>query len=362
MLDPSTAAQLEEHLSKCESCQQLLYDVAETVNILKEAEDVELPDNFHEELVARLGHSAKPKKYDFGKLALLSKAAGYAAAAFIAVSLAAVGIYSVIDNRSQPPVNPVLENQQTSESLFSTQSPTVRDLQIAAAAQPNTQPFTVTTFNINLQVDDIEKAVEFIEKSSGSIQSLDYSPPINEYSGGYANISKRVNQGEYEQTKMLLRELGTVTSENEQSQNRARDIFSVNAQLNAKKAEMERIIELFENSTFLEGINQISGLLSAVTDEHDALYAQQRDLNSQVDQPYINIYIETRRISAPQPARTLGDRLALSFVRSFNGTIAFMQNFIIAITSKFLQIIIIAGLAIFVVFLVRKIRRRGGRL
>jgi len=401
-LSDEERGQLEEHLLSCESCRatcESMQDLMDTIHLI---EDEELPEDFHNELMSKLNELA-PRTIALRKYKPIALTAACIAAVFIAVSVLAVGISSLVgfdDGTSGLPVvgtgdhelgyqlplegrfedispfeaeggivpiepaTDILDDQPGDNGItIAPELPIVSVDDIISTLVAEQMASSITNFTIELVVDDLNQAIDQISMLDGIQTSIELRLPVHDRDRGYANISRRASPTEFEVVKEQLRTIGTVVTESEFRTNMSRDLNELGARLTAKEMERERLLELLSMSDDLDVLLRIQANLNIVLDENDQLNSRMRSINAEIGQPYIFIVLRNRvHTPPPQPVPPLGVRMSNSFNQSVNGMILFMQGLLLFMVGAIVPISVFIVFTAFIYLFVRFIskRRNGG--
>ena len=412
-LSDEERGQLEEHLLSCESCRVTCDSIQDLMDTIHLIEDEELPEGFHNEVMSKLNELA-PRTDTFRKFKPIALTAACIAAVFIAVSVLAVGISSLVGFDDRTHGLPIVGIEDFGHQLppggiedpghqlhpggiedYGHQLPPggrigdIRQEGIAgdviidldgdigiAPVQPinpdddiisplveEQMASSITNFTIELVVDDINQAIDQISRLDGIQTSLELRLPAHEWDQGFASISRRASPAEFEIVKRELRAIGTVVSESEFRTNMSREINELRARLTAKEMERERLLELLSLSDDLDILLRIQANLNVVLDESDHLNSRMRSINAEIGQPYIFIVLHSSvYMPSSQPMQPLGVRMSNSFNQSVNGMILFMQSLLLFLVGAIVPILVFIALTVFIYLFVRFIskRRNGG--
>jgi len=231
----------------------------------------------------------------------------------------------------------------------------------AAAGPPASDPSatSITTYNIQLTVDDVRQAMDKISRLAGYQASMDYTSPAYEGAQDSASITRRVAASDYQTVKNQLRAMGDMTGESESRQSQSRQLGDLKAQLTAKDEEKSRLLAMMGQTGKLDTLVKVESRLNTVADESDSLNAQIRDINAQIGQPFVNIQLVSRIYAPPvQPDQPLRTRVANNFKLSVNGTVSFFQVLLLFIVSAAIPLLICIIIIFLLVLLFKFIKRR----
>ena len=369
-LSEESRAQLEEHMLSCGPCKSKYEEIRALIVTLRGIEDIELPEGFHKRLMDRLPEKAKPlyKLWDYKRILMTASSA---AAALILVSVLSIGLNGLAGNNNTQGSNAPQLTMQTRAEI---EAPTGKvgseaysaQAGVSLAAAPaagagGTQNF-ITTFNITLTVDDVQKAMDTISRLSGAQASMSYSMPAYEGAQGSASVTRRVASQDYEAVKNQLRDLGEVTNESETRQNMTRQLSDLNAQLTAKDEQKDRMLTLLGKSGDIDTMAKVEARLYGLADESDSLNTQIRGINAQIGQPYVNIQLYNRVYVPPaQPMQPLGARIANSFKWSVNETVRFSQGMLMFVVMAAVPLLSCAAVIVIIFLVFRYVKKRRDR-
>jgi len=353
-------------------------------------EDEELPEDFHNEVMSKLNELA-PRTFSLRKYKPIALTAACIAAVFIAVSVLAVGISSLVgfDDHTNglPPgiyrnqifedISPlgeddiitfepsadVLDDQHSGTGTTIVPDPFAHENDIIPAIVAEQMASSITNFTIELIVDDLNVAIDQISILNGLQTSMELRLPAHNGTQGFANISRRASPAEFEAVKDQLRAIGIVVTESEFRTNMSRDLNELSARLTAKEMERERLLELLSMSDDLDVLLRIQANLNIVLDESDQLNSQIRSINAEIGQPYIFIVLHNNMHTLSlEPMPSLGVRMSNSFNQSVNGMILFMQSLLLFMVGSIVPILVFIVFTVFIYLFVRFIskRRNGG--
>jgi hypothetical protein len=199
-------------------------------------------------------------------------------------------------------------------------------------------------FSISIEVEDLSEAERIINRMNG--YNLNANSWYNDY-GGYSDIQRRVEAYAYTQAKETLRQMGTVQYEYEYVNKLADEIHDLEARYAAKQEEVRRLKELLGQSRTMEVLAAVERRLGWTETERDDLWGRLRQLYDIASRPYIhiNLYQKAPEIE-PLPDDTFAERLNDRFIRSVNGAIRFMENFVVWLSGALLPLVILTAFAV----------------
>jgi hypothetical protein len=211
------------------------------------------------------------------------------------------------------------------------------------------------TFNITIEVEDLENAEAFVNGLNG------YNMNISSYyydQGSIADYYRRVDLSEYGRTKDELRALGKVVNEYENVNKLANEVNDLEAMLSSKEIEVSRLKELLAKSLTLDVLAAVERRLGTTESERDDLKGRLNEYYAIAERPYVNIYLrELPPEIEPMPEKSFFERLTERFTRSANSSRTAAENFLIWLVGAFVPIVIIAIIAVFAFVFAKKLSR-----
>ncbi|MDR1558159.1 MAG: DUF4349 domain-containing protein [Clostridiales bacterium] len=379
-LSEEERAGVEGHLASCGPCKARYEEMCSLMSALYGIEDEALPEGFHDEFMEKLRGQAKPESvFTRWNYKAMARAGAYAAAAIIAVSAVSVGVSALLsfDERTAESdagavTQPQAKLDQPAEYAMNAAAPAPaaeNAVEIVPADRAERDlaqdpiASSITYYNIELTVEDIQETMDQISRLSGTQVSMNKTAPPYDGAQGSAFITRRVSAQEFEIVKDRLRSLGSAMNESESKESRSRQLSDLRARLAAKEAEKDRLLNLLGMSGELDVLVRVESRLNSVADESDNLNAQIRDINREIGQPYLNIQIYNVAYDQPAPPKQgLGARMANSFKESVNSTVKFMQNLLLFVVSAAVPTAVCVILAALIFILVRRaVKKRRGR-
>lgn len=204
----------EEHINNCDKCKNDLANLKEVILLVNNLEEVELPQNYHEELILKLNNEKNYKYKGIKKYSLVS----CMFLIFISLLWYNGNITSSNEDNSDFFANSLgghshLESNMTRKFILEENL----DLNISSMTD-------FISYNIHLQVEDIQEAYYIINNFPGNVISTNLN---NSYDSiGY--FIKKVNINDYEHIKYLLSNMGNIIFEEESgiTENLSNDIIN----------------------------------------------------------------------------------------------------------------------------------------
>lgn len=156
-----------------------------------------------------------------------------------------------------------------------------------------------------------------------------------------------------------IQDLGSVMSENLETQDVTAEYIDVSARIKTLKLQEERLLAILKEASELEYLIELERELADVRYEIERYESTRRSLDNKVDFTTIHIYIEeVQQVTEAKPV-TLGQRISHTFQISLRGLGRFFETILILFVG-FSPILIVLGIGIgLFILLIRAIGRRS---
>ncbi len=395
-LNETEEKELLDHLNDCPSCRKEYEELKAIVEMVGDVGEEELPENFHNEVMAKLRATAVPKKKKTPWARYTSIAASICAlfivgGAVFATGFMGMGSQSAADAAS-PEMYGMMSNNTTMESakgeimfdtivedsvdmemedLKYTASTTTSDgaAPMAVAEAGNTKLKIIKTGSININVKNFDDAVDAVkadvEGKGGYVENFNSYVYSDRWVNGQrvslreGHLILRVPSNDYETTFEYLKTLGEVTNENESRDNVTDSYIEVESRMKAKLTEEQRLIELLAKAETVDDIIAIEGRLSNVRGEIDGYQSRLDSWDKQVDYSTISVYImEDPDETVENLSPDLGTKIKNSFTRGINNFIDGIENIIVSFAGNIINLAAFVVVVVVVVVVIRKLIKK----
>ena len=400
-LDEKEEKELFEHLTNCPSCRKEYEELKVVMDMLGEIEEEELPEGFHNEVMAKIKAEAKPQKKRIPWARYTSIAASICAVFIVGGAVFATGFMGMGGSQfaadaASPQMYGMMSNSTTTESaesevMFDTvvEETAPMEMEELKYASGNTVSANdgaavvalvetgkdaaelkiIKRGNIDIRVKNFENAVDEVkadvEGKGGYVENFNsyvYSDRWvngNKVSLREGQLVLRVPSETYEATFEYLKTLGEVTNENESRDNVTDSYIEVESRMKAKFTEEERLIELLAKAETVNDIIVIEERLGNVRGEIDAYQSRLDNWDKQVSYSTISVFImedpdETIENVSPE----LGTRIKNSFKRGINNFISGIENIIVSFAGNIVNLAAFVIVVMVVVVVVRKVIKK----
>ena len=390
-LNESEEKELLEHIKNCPLCEKELKELTAISEMLKSAEEEELPENFHNEVMAKIRtRQAKPAKKKRSWAKYTGIAASICALLIVGSVVAVTGVMNFggmgAADAASPETYGVYNNSSRanykSESTVSEAAVEDReyeyadnDTTTAAGAEPentiiDNELKIIKSANVDIRVkafDDTMDAIRAeVDAKNGYVESSN-SYVYNTWWVGNEKISTRqgyitirVPAEDYSEVFEYVKTLGTVENESESTDNVTSAYIDTESRMEAKKTEAARLVELLAKAESVDDIISIEGRLSEVRGEIDSYTSQLKSWDKQVNYSTISITVtEEADETFSNVSPDLGTRIKNSFIRGINRFTNGLENLAVGFVGSIIYIAIIVIIIVAVVAAVKKkIRKR----
>ncbi len=404
-LDEKEEKELFEHLTDCPSCRKEYEELKVVMDMLGEIEEEELPEGFHNEVMAKIKAETKPQKKRIPWARYTSIAASICAVFIVGGAVFATGFMGMGGSQfaadaASPQMYGMMSNSTTTESAKSeimydtvveeSAPMEMEELKYAAGntasandgaavmalvetGRETAELKIIKRGNIDIRVKNFENAVDVVradvEGKGGYVEN--FSSYV--YSDRWVNGNKvslregqlvlRVPSDTYEATFEYLKTLGEVTNENESRENVTDSYIEVESRMKAKLAEEARLIELLAKAETVNDIIVIEERLGNVRGEIDAYQSRLDNWDKQVSYSTISVFImEDPDEIIENVSPDLGTRIKNNFKRGINNFISGIENIIVSFAGNIVNLAAFIIVVVVVVVVVRKVvKKKSGK-
>lgn len=172
----------------------------------------------------------------------------------------------------------------------------------------------------------------------------------------YANYTVRVPVENYRAFLAAVGEAGSVLDMNETAENITSSYIDVQARLSALEAQRDRLNDLADRAETTADLLEIESQLSDVQYQLENYTRQLKNMDQQVS--YSTVDIRLSEVATLTPTgTTFGERVADAFAGGWQGFVAFLQGFVLAVIYLW-PVLMVAGIIAAVVLAFIRHRRR----
>ncbi|MCL2665872.1 MAG: DUF4349 domain-containing protein [Defluviitaleaceae bacterium] len=363
---------LQAHFDSCEKCRAEFEKYCAFFSDLHNLPEEPLPQDFHENVMRRINE--KPSAVFWRRIRPICYSAAGACACFFIVCALAVGISfltqrnSASNNASQTlPHNSLLSDRaehlhgeaenEAHESAHN--NPINSAVAFGLPAGRTGADYIRLSFRIEILVDNLQEALDFINGLNGYSMTSFSSFEANYWSVPYGTQERRVEAEQYEGVKNGLRLLGEVLSETESAGRLTPRVNDLQSMLSAKETEINRLSDLLAKSLTIDVLTAVESRLGQVSAERDYMRGELNGLYSDAAMPFI--YITVKENPPPPkvfPSATFATRIRESFISSANGTAWFFENALVFLAAAVLPLFVFAAISTAVVFIIYRLDKK----
>lgn len=408
-MDPRELADVEAHLEQCPDCRSYLDDMELLKGELAAMPLKALPEEFEEELHARLVEvaneklaSGNSKILKFTHSTSFKVLSGIAAVLIIAI---------VVVGTAGNPLRNLLSKAKFEEAAAEMPmagAPAPADMPSAAMGRDGSVVFNESMDNaggfgeaqaveaeqgvqsgsiqgydpsiygkmiirngaVDLEIEDFEVAYSRIEEIvtalEGYIESADtYSTPIYDSNGRRGDlqggsVSLRIPSTRFDAAMQQIKTLGTVTRSNIMSYDVTENYVDTQSRIKNLEARELRLRELLERAEDIEDIMEIDLQLANVRTEIDSLNAILKSYDKSLQMSSIQVSLNEKPLSE-STITTLDDnlfeRMRANFIRSINAVVQMFQTIMVGLVALLPFLLIFGAVLYLVLKIVRKYLR-----
>ena len=204
----------------------------------------------------------------------------------------------------------------------------------------------------------------YIQNSSIDGGNTYYDDAYNRQSNRYAYLTIRVPADQADAFLSAAQSYGNILSQTENLEDVTLSYTDLETRRKSLETERDRLLELLETATDLDGIIQLEARLSEVQYEIESLVSSLKNYDNRIDYATITIDIsEVRRITPAEPESFVG-RIQNGFAETLQDIADGAENLLvwILINSPYLLMIAVVAAVLIVLFLwIRRRHRRQGK-
>lgn len=377
-LDENEEKELLEHLNNCPLCEKEYEELKAVKAMLDEIEREELPENFHNEVMAKIREQSAPKtvkkkrRWDryvslAASICALVVVGGVLGTGFFgmgsesAADAASSEMYYATNQTTAMKGEAVVEEYAAEETMdgvsVSLASGGTDTGAAVAEAKATADLKIIKSGSLEISVKNYDEAIEAIKNDVEGKNGYIESSNSYVYSNNWVNskmvslregyLVLRVPAEEYENAFGYIKTLGEVSNEYESQDNITDSYIDTESRMLAKKTEEQRLIELLAKAENVDDIVTIEARLSEVRGEIESYESRLISWDKQVDYSTIDVrIIEDPDEKVENVSSDIGTKIKNSFVRGINNFIEGVEAIIISIAGN------VIGIGIFIIAVV----------
>jgi hypothetical protein len=393
ILSDEERAEIQAHLEKCEECRREYEDMVKIKEELKKLADVELPKQFHKNLMKQIRKTNTRKEPFFKKN---YKWVTAVAAVLIIGVFTTAGILVIPTFKSS-----TMEQSAISYDMAMAEAPresgenkafgsdaefdfaeemgvvsTGMTAEDGASVSPETtaegtdERKIIKTVYVEMDTEDIEAAFNtigshvegiggFVEYSNiGDVVYGYYEKTQASEEMRYASINARVPQEQLNEIITFIENLGVTRSKTLNTTDRSDYYYDVESQIANLEAREDRLRDLMESAEDISDVIEVERELSRVRTEIDGLTRNLRYIDKDVD--YSTVSIQMREVMSSSKINTeernIFTEAKEGLIQSINKLLNFLQSAFVWMVSS-LPIFLTVLLGLWIIFgIIKKVR------
>ena len=257
------------------------------------------------------------------------------------------GIYDMAGDYEKP-------MDSESSSTTSQQMPVEQKLIKTVNLSVETEDLNTLLDNISAQVDSLGGYVQSRNVYNGSA----YSGSRNRN----AELTIRIPAANLDGFVGKVKDLGNITSANEQVEDVTLSYVAVESRMNALQTEHDRLLELLAQAETMSDLLEVEARLTEVRYELESVTTQMNILANQVNYSTVELYIDEVKEYTPVEEETFWQRISGGFMDSLEGIVDGTVEFIVFVLANLPHLVLIAGGVTIVILIIRrKIRKKRAK-
>jgi hypothetical protein len=173
------------------------------------------------------------------------------------------------------------------------------------------------------------------------------------------SITLRVPRERFGEVMRRVESLGVVRSSNQSAEDVTARYYDIAGRLATKRIEEERVLEMIDRAVDINDLLNLENRLGQIRTDIELFQSQMLAIDrlATFSTIHVNLTEVTTEALIINP-EGLGQRIGLAFTRSVNGTVVFMQNFIIWLAGALIPLLITGLLLFFGVKIALTVARR----
>ena len=385
LLSDEVRKKIHVHLDSCEECRREYEEMKFIKEELEKLSDVELPKDFHKNLMSRIKKSQVKNKENFFKRHYKWGTAIAAVLLIGVVSTVGIGLLpriGLFDSFAPKAMNEIAVEQgmATTDNVRSSEAKFMSDEQVESFGEQNypapeeslvasdaVERKIIKTVYMELDTDDIELTFNGIHQHvsgiGGYIEYSNIGDTVYSYYDKtqmqeemrYASINARVPADMLDSALEYVDNLGDVKSKSLNTTDQSDYYYDIDSQVENLEVREERLRELMDKATDISDILEIERELSRVRIEIDSLTRNMKYIDKNVDYSTLNIQLrEVITSSKINPEeRNIFTEAKEGLIKNINKLLNFMQDSFVWVIS-YLPVLIVGVIGLSLLYLIIK--------
>lgn len=212
--------------------------------------------------------------------------------------------------------------------------------------------------SIELETTEFDKAVSdittLVDGVNGYYEQRNLSGFSSDYR--YASLVIRVPADRFDEFCTQVGNICHLIRMNSSQENVSQNYYDVQSRLTTAKTKLSRLQELLAKAENIEDIITIESAISETEQAIDYLSGSLRGMDNLVDYATVNVTVsEVYHFSGTKEAPlTLGERLGNAFKSGLESVGEFLEDLVVFLAYSWLWLLILAGIAVLIMFLIRR--------
>ena len=382
-LDSKILFSFENHINSCESCMEELNQLKQTILAVNSLEQIELPTNFARETIKRIKDETIPinlvniKRREIRKRKLkkqkIVREINRRDAIWFANAVATIfilyfmsdGVLKLMNGTVKPSETTVTTEIPIESRAFSNEVSGDHMQQTFRHISERAVPDTIISYEIQLEVTNLEEALEVINTLEGyNTNELIYNmnQPAHtdsEHLKRGADITRRISIENYDYARNTLKQLGVTISEFEDQQRIDVQNFNTKIKLDAKEQEFNRLLSLLEMNNTVQGMIEIQKRLLVLEDEIDNYKLILNRNSEEAMSPNVSIRLVEEKNELDEN-RSIFSKMGTAFSNSAKSIVFVLQQAVLLVSILIVPLTLVTIIGVAYLFISNKAKRRDG--
>ena len=227
----------------------------------------------------------------------------------------------------------------------------------------------ITTVNMEAETEDLDAMLAHVNAKITALNGYMESQEINngsaysKYRYRSSNMTIRIPAENLSQFVDMVSENCNIISNYRTSEDVTLQYVSLESRIAALEIEQERLLVLLEQAENMEDLLTIESRLTDVRYELEQIHSQMLVMENQINYSTIHLYLSevVEYTEVEEEPETFFQRVGSGFTRSLKGVWNGIVEFVIFLISALPYLVLIGGIAVVVILIIRKGRKKHAR-
>ena len=227
----------------------------------------------------------------------------------------------------------------------------------------------ITTVNLEAETEDLDAMLAHVNAKITALNGYMESQEINngsaysKYRYRSSNMTIRIPAENLSQFVDMVSENCNIISNYRTSEDVTLQYVSLESRIAALEIEQERLLVLLEQAENMEDLLTIESRLTDVRYELEQIHSQMLVMENRINYSTIHLYLSevVEYTEVEEEPETFFQRVGSGFTKSLKGVWNGIVEFVIFLISALPYLVLIGGIAVVVILIIRKSRKKHAR-